>query len=264
MPRGIKQLSEATANMPTGGTFFKHVRLYDDQESAIIRFLTEADEVFWGPFHRVMRHTQKGVQYWENVFCVGELGQTCEYCREDSSVSIQFLAWVYQYKMYHAKQVEGSRQVDVNGLIRYEEENNEVRLMRYSHMHKGGIEMRLQRYGSLTDRVYEWIRTGVRGTNRPTYMLEPVGDPTEMPAELAELAKSLPDLEDIAMGKVRSLDGKTSDGQKLTRTATPSANKQVVDVGKQEEEEGLVQELDENTGFDLNELGFASEGPPSY
>lgn len=266
MPHGFKQMGEATAGMGTGGEFIKHVRLYDDQESAIIRFLTEAEDVFWGPFHRVKKRTSAGREWWDSVFCLEELGQACELCREEISAGTQFLAWVWQYKMYHAKQVEGSRQVDVNGLIRYEEINDEPRLMRYSHMHKGSIEMRLQRLGTLTDRDYEWIRTGPRGTNRPTYMLEPVGDPTELSEKLVLLRKELPALEDIAHGKVRTLDGQAV-GEK--KTAAPRANKQVVDTAEAGEKEEapeqpaeVTQEREEGD-FDPDDMPWGS-GPPGY
>jgi hypothetical protein len=223
---GWKQGSEAAAGMPTGGgDFIRHLRLYDDQESAVIRFLSDVDDVFWGNFHRVMKRSQKGVTYYEPVFCLEELHQSCPYCQEDISMSYMFLAWVYEYRQFMALAGEGRERITWNGLVRFKEEIGEARLMHYSHMHKGSIDMRVQRYGNLTDRDYEWIRTGVKGTNRPTYILEPVeGTIVALPPDLEKLRGTLPKLEDIALGRVRSLDGQT--GGK-TRESAPRRTVQV-------------------------------------
>ncbi len=69
--------------------------------------------------------------------------------------------------------------------------------------------MRANKYGTLLDRDYEWIRSGEKGSKRPQYMLEPSDDGKEpMPKELVTIATGLPDLEDVALGRVETLDVK--------------------------------------------------------
>jgi hypothetical protein len=223
----MKGMSEAKASMPQGGgDFIRHVRLYDDQESAVIRFLTEADEVFYGPFHRIRKVSNKGVQWYDTEFCVEELGKPCPVCREeDSSPSTMFLAWVYQYRQFLAQDGDKRTSVKHNGIMRFAEETSEPRLLKCSVMHTSTIEMRLARYGTLNDRDYEWIRTGPRGTTRPIYVLEPTEGAAVGPlsAELLKMKKSLPTLTDVALKKVQTIDGKERAPQGRPRVVDTTA-----------------------------------------
>ena len=169
-------------------------------------------------------------------------------------MSYMFLAWAYEYRQFMAQAGQGRERVEWNRLVRFREEVNEPRLMHYSHMHSGSIDMRVQRHGTLVDRDYEWIRTGVRGTQRPTYILEPL-DQSPMPPELEALRASLPRLEDVALGRVRTL----ADGG---RRAPARRGQQVVDVPPAEAES----EGDGEAPGDWldNPFGEGGDAPPRY
>ena len=176
-----------------------HVRLRDDGESCKLRFLTDADEFYYEWFHRV----EVGGKYQGDKICVqSALGESCKLCEQGAKSSMLFLAWVYEY--HHDYPEPGDRRVRViseGSRTVYREEVNEARLLKASGMHKGSIKMRFERFGTLLDHDYEWIRQGVKGTTRPVYLLEPV-EKTPLPKELADLCASLPDLEDVAFDRV--------------------------------------------------------------
>ena len=87
----------------------------------------------------------------------------------------------------------------------WRQEVNEPRLIQASIMHFNPIEFRHDMYETLLDREYSWIRVGERGSQRPSYMLEPESE-SSLPEDLQELRDSLPDLEDVALNKVKTLD----------------------------------------------------------
>lgn len=203
-----------------GGGFIRHIRLKADGESCRIRFLTEHDEIFWERFHRNM----VSGQYRGQVLCVkSAFGQACSKCEGDESTNnkpdragTQFLAWAFEYAHFYPEKpakIE-TKKVKIGTMTFYMEEVNEPRLMRYSIMHRGGIKARAERHGTIMDSPFEWIRTNGSDPKKPTYTLEAL-DKEKMPAELKELISTLPDLEDIALGKVERLDGEESDSRKV-------------------------------------------------
>lgn len=232
MPRGI------TSEIASGGggrNFIRHVRLRDNGEFCRLRFLTEGDEIFLERFHNV-KNSGGGGPRWATKICVNSaFGQACEYCEQAEadergpvgSARTEFLAWTYEtlhfYPNKPAKVETKAATVGSNKM--YVEEVNEPRLLRASVMHRGPIKARMERHGTLLDRLFDWIRDGEAGSMRPTYTLEAL-DKEKMPKELSELAASLPDLEDIALGKVERLDGRggdddeTPDKKYATRTVS--------------------------------------------
>lgn len=190
-----------------GGSFIRQVRLRDDKESCTLRFLTDYDDIVWERFHRVL----EGGQFRGMRACVSAaLGQACEFCSGGDRPNTLFMAWTYVYAQDHASKPDrpgeferarvGSREV-------WRERVEEVRLLQASISHFDALELRHDRYGTLTDRDYEWVRVGPAGTKRPTYSLEPAeGGKGPMTSELEERAGGLPDLEDVALGRVTSLD----------------------------------------------------------
>lgn len=189
-----------------GGVF--HVRLTEDQESCKLRFLTEHDDVYWVECHRALDANGRFAG-WKA--CPLSYGQPCTMCAADDRPQTQIMAWVYEYYHDYTKPADGREAVRVGTVTRYRVQVNEVRLWRYSIMHRGAMKMRVDRYGTITDRDYEMIRAGEKGTTRPNYMLEPAGDPGKPSAAVSEAAKKLPDLEDVAFGRVTSMTGEAAE-----------------------------------------------------
>lgn len=201
MPKGLTSIPDGGGGR--GGLVF-HVRLRDDGESCKLRFLTDADEFYYEWFHRV----EVGGKYQGDKICVqSALGESCKLCEQGAKSSMLFLAWVYEY--YHDYPEPGEKRVRVSEGSRavYREEVNEARLLKASGMHKGSIKMRFERFGTLLDHDYEWIRQGAKGTTRPVYLLEPL-EKAKLPKELADLYASLPDLEDVAFDRVEKPEPK--------------------------------------------------------
>ena len=203
MGRGISSIPDPASG---GGDFIRRVKLADDKESCRIRFITDGDEVFWDFFHRLMKRGKfAGFQ-----ICVNEaLGQVCDICDEggeDAKKSKQVFLWVWEIDHDFVEEPRGGDYagVKVGRRTVYRADVGEVRLMQYSTAHKSGINRQFDRLGTLLDHEFEWVRDGERGTTRPTYMLEAL-EKCKAPKEMLEAAEDLPDLEDVALGKVQSL-----------------------------------------------------------
>ena len=212
MPRGLTALQESS---PEGGgsDYVRNIKLLDDREFTTLRFLTDAEGLYYESFHRNMVDGQfKGFKV-----CLKSKGQPCSMCAlKDNRPSTQFLAWVYEYDHFFTSPTENAEEVTLGrskSRKAYKREVNEVRLMRYSNAHRGGLVGAVEEYDTLMDRTFKWVRDGKRGSTRPTYDLrslkeEPLSD------ELKVLAETLPDLEEVAFGRTERLDGAPVEEQK--------------------------------------------------
>ena len=201
------------AEIPTGGGgggagFIRHIRLLDKGESLTMRFLTEFDDFFWERFHRVM----EGGQFKGMKICVSSaLGQACPQCEGGDRAGVQFLAWTYELTHDYSSVPRNAQRMklskaQVGTRTIYREEVNEPRLMRYSTMHFDVIRDRFDEFETLLNHTFKWRRLSEAGDRQPSYLLEPAGE-GGMSSELAQVIAGLPDLEDVAMGRVESLDG---------------------------------------------------------
>lgn len=202
MGTGLDNIPESDSG--GGGDFIRTIKVLEDQESCRIRFLTDHDEIFFERFHSIR---EKGVFRGFKVCVDAALGKPCGLCDEDDWAGMQYLAWVFELTHDYPDKPKGEyEKVEVGSQTLYRVQVNEPRLMRYSITHSGGLKTRAKRAGTLLDREFEWIRSGVAGTKRPSYVLE-ADDKSKMPRELVKLAGELPTLEDVAFGRVESLDG---------------------------------------------------------
>ncbi len=228
MPRGLTALQESS---PEGGgsDYIRNIKLLDDREFTTLRFLTDAENLYYESFHRNMVDGAfKGFKV-----CLKSTGQPCPMCAmKDNRPSTQFLAWVYEYDHFFQAPTENAEEVTLGkskSRKAYKRTVNEIRLMRYSNAHRGGLVGAVEEYDTLTDRTFKWVRDGKRGSTRPTYDLRSLKEGA-IPDELKLLAETLPDLEEVAFGRTERLDGAPAEEQKekiekyATRDVSPDTS----------------------------------------
>ena len=152
------------------------------------------------------------------------LGQACELCEtggkdgKGDRAGTQFLGWVQE--LYHDYidnpsfvKDEDLEEVQVGKRTVLRHQVNEPRLIRASIMHFDPIQYQYDEEETLLDRDCKWVRIGEKDSPRPTYILKP-GSPSKLSKDLRELAASLPDLEDVALGKIETLSEGGSEEEK--------------------------------------------------
>lgn len=188
-----------------GGKYISQIMLKEDKEKSIFRFLTEFEDFFYERYHRnIVGGAFKGYK----VCLRTSLGQSCDLCSRDEPTSTRFSGWVFEKTHdYRTNVIFKDKDIVLQkvGNI-WRREVNAPMLLQASIMHFNPIEFRQDMYGTLLNRDYSWIRVGEAGSRRPSYMLEPETE-SEFPKELVDVREALPDLEDIALGKITSLDG---------------------------------------------------------
>ena len=231
-PKGLSNIPPAPSGGGKGsGDYIRFCTLRDDGEYAKIRFLSDVDEMFFEWMHP-QESIVKGKRRFRGfkVCPSSAFNQACDECDEDAQSSLRFTGWVWEYSHMYVEDGDNRIPVKEGKRTLYREDTNAPRLFAYSNFHKASLEMRANKYGTLLDRDYEWIRSGEAGTNRPQYMLEPSDDgKAPMPKELAAIAAELPDLEDVVFGRVESLDGEVKDA--------PVSNEQLEKALEEDENE---------------------------
>jgi hypothetical protein len=252
LPRGLY-------NAPQGGSadtdYIRTIKLAEDGESSRIRFLTDVDEIYFEYQHPVGEgRTFKGFKP-----CLSAaFEQACDFCDNGIKAQLQFFAWVYEY--YHDYTVKGDGREAIKQGRRtvYREEVNGVKLLRAAGGHKAGILLRADRDETLLERDYDWVRLGEKGSTETKYLLEPSDEgKTPMPKELAALAATLPDLEDVALDRVESLDGKAKVEKKAKKKEDTRAQWEIDDEkDKKARKEKLTIKIEEDGDDDPAPFSF--------
>ncbi len=225
-----------------GGGGIWHVRLREDAEYCRLRFLNDHDEWFWERFHRTFRVDDQGRKKFGGFkICVNSfLGQACDLCNGGSQANTQVLVWCFEIEHFHTSAPSNAKteQVEVGSRTYWKQVVNEPRIMRLPTAHLGTIKIKAERLGSLLGHEFEWIRSGVRDTKRPSYTLEVMKE-AEMPKEIKEIAAALPSLEDVATGKAESTGiGGDKDGDSEGGEKKEYATREVPVEEEEEESEG--------------------------
>jgi len=230
MPRGTDSHQKDEEERAASRSNVWHIKLKDDGESCRLRFLTEYDDLFWSYFHRLM---QAG-SFAGLALCVqAEYGEPCEYCAQGNKATKQFLAWAYEIHHDFTVPTKDAEQVKVGMATRYRLQVNKPRVFRYATTHMAGLKLRIERYGTLLDRDYDWSRIGPAGSMRPSYVLEPF-DPSPASKEILDLIPGLMDLEDVAKNKPDGQQGASKEA-----TAEKAGSYHTVPVEENEEDDGF-------------------------
>lgn len=243
-----KQQQETQAGRFMGGDFIRYLRLRDDGDMARIRFVSEHEPGLEGEnglqsyiisaqFHRTEEISKAGQRIYPIVICpkeeddAGNLFGDCHHCKEENRRMLQFLTWAYVYNIYHRKQNTDDsnlweRTVDgeTGSRTMFREPINKFLVLQGGANISMVLQGRIDKYGVLTDRVYDYTRNGARNLTTVSYVLDG-DDPSAFDAELVEQANTLPDLIDVATGRVRTMGGEpfvnTTTGEITVDNHTP-------------------------------------------
>ena len=263
--KALKQKQQAESERRGNGKFIPYLMLFNDKDIAKIRIVSSSDaegiedtgidsKLVSAPFHRVQQTSRTGKQFFGFVLCEleedddGFISGECKWCDSGNSVQDYFLVWVYVYAIYHREPSPDPEVKWMRGKIGqitvYEEEVNAFKVWRGGWGAIQSLESKLERYGNITDRDYEWIRNGAKGDQQTRYELE-TGDPSPIPDYIIKEAASLPDLEKIAIGEITTMDG-SEDAE-----ATKSEDKGYSEVSlRQEVSKPSTDDSDDDFDFD--------------
>ena len=248
---GIDELEEAERNRAKfGGDFIQFLNLKDDNEFARIRFLTDANKYLFGTFHRMQGHGKNGGTFIDMVPCL----QPCSICSDERSLDKEersktqklIFMWTWCFEIYHRKQESDDWTPEMVGRTKlFKEVVNAVRLLRVSAFHRDGITLRYDKFGTVLDRDYDWIRKGEAGSKKPSYTLDPAGDPSEMMPLQQRWITLLPPLMEVAKRNIRSLPKVDENGNPIATDAeVGTGNKEV----SRSDDEELVEFRGAGTG----------------
>jgi hypothetical protein len=214
MLKGLEEIlkkTEETAQMMDSGDRIRKLYI-QDKEVALLRFISDADEVFRAPMHRVKMVAPSGKEYNKWVYCTQATTGACPHCSGGDKPKNMLYLWSWVYAIMHIGQnprLEESsdaprwQPVKQGTQTFYKEEVNGPMVFSISVGRGGSYVNKLvnfsKEYGSLCDRDYKLSRTGK--SLDTIYELLPK-DPSKKSKEVAAVTlETLPSLQDYIMGK---------------------------------------------------------------
>ena len=206
-----KETEEAAANASKNRIRWLGIR---SGEGALIRFLTEPDEVISAEFHTIKEMTPRGDRYTKK-YCSQD--ETCKYCAEGLTTGEMLFLWTYCYYILHKQQnlrldndsnAEKWTRVKIGEQIFFKEDIMTFRVFRTGpgkgYVYKNTLIKYADEYGTYLDRDYKWTREGAE-KDTTAYALIPK-DPKPITSELKNLIKTLPDLAKVVSGEITSFE----------------------------------------------------------
>ncbi|KKM00027.1 hypothetical protein LCGC14_1808570 [marine sediment metagenome] len=256
MPRFGDQEPEDKAN--TGGgvrNFIPPIKLGENKESCVFRILTERPDFIHEEFHRKF----SGKDFKGYDLCDTMLGKKCRLCNDDddrvSRTGTQFFGWVYE--RYHDYVDEDSipswvdedsiEELQIGKRTVFRAQVNEPKILKYAYTHFNPFQEQWDEEDTLTDRDFKWTRTGEPSDMKTSYSLRG-GTVAKLSGELLDLSIDLPDLEQVALGVITSIDGDEEEDEKpapKTRKAK-KAKRSAPEPEDEDEDEGGVTDPFEN------------------
>ena len=259
----LRKEQEAQSAGRMNGDFIKYLRLSDDGDMAKIRIVSshEAGKTSEtgipsysvnAVFHRHEAWSSNNKRYFTSTICgkeqdkYGNLVGECSLCDQEIPRSLQFMLWVWVYDIYHKTQNPDPKNPweigKLGALEMYKEPINQFMIWQDGYYSSQALEGRIAQYGSITDRDYWRIRRGVRGSQQVRYELDR-DEPSDIPPEIVEKAKLLPDLMEVAVGNIRTMDGNSpsfqTEGTPLKSSDDPVVAPRYEEVSMDIDEEDL-------------------------
>lgn len=248
MPKGMDSLKKAQeqAREASGSKLFQNqLRLGGDARVARIRFLSDVDDFFWAWFHPVPSTSRLGKKFTRLMYCTHQDGEDCQYCAktgEDvSSVKRRLFFWVYVYDILHNKRKNDEWEgIEYLGDKYWKEPVNAPRILETGPGFNGTIENKFIHWakrfkGTISDRDYEWTRTG-DSFHDTSYDLVPIEDSkSELSDEQQEVKGKLKPLEEIIIEERKPKAESEEEGSSEDEDSTKSMDEQLSDIFMEDE-----------------------------
>ena len=189
-----------------------------DRENALIRFLTDGDDVILANFHTVEEVIPNGKR-WAKYYCSQDA--TCKYCAQGINWGEMIFLWCYCKYILHRQQnpkldndpqAQQWKRVKSGDQIFFKEDVNEPRVFRMTpgkgNAYKKALIKYAAEYKTLLDRDYRWEREG--SGKETTYTLTS-RNPSIMADVVKNIIPTLPILEKVVMGEIVSFNGGSVD-----------------------------------------------------
>lgn len=213
MLKGLEEIIERTEEIDAIQNGNRIRKLYlRDRESAVLRFISEKDDVILAYMHRMKQESAGGKSKTRWYYCVKGDGQECPHCVDGNKPKGMLYMWTWVYYVLHTRQNPALEQdsdaprwqpTKVGTQTFYKEDINAPLVFSIgigkSGVYKNKIISLQQEYGSLGDRDYKLVRTGAELDT--VYELIPK-DPSKKSKEVVVTTiESLPPLVDYITGK---------------------------------------------------------------
>jgi hypothetical protein len=186
--------------------FIPEVRLAEDGDSAILRFLN--DDPLDVDFHQIKDPGDRSPHF---VYCKRGDGEDCELCTKDiGTYARKFMFWSYVDSILHTSPNEDKWPAvkTKSEKVMYKETVNAIRLFNF----KFGKGQQLWKdikdihddYGTWMDREYVIRRRGAKGDMNVTYKITAL-EKSSIPKDVAAVIGKLPSLEAVAKGVVTNV-----------------------------------------------------------
>ena len=211
----------------------------DDQVDKYAADKGAVHELLNGEFHRYPKLSPKNKQFYVSRLCTsdededGGLTGDCDKCHEDPpmSRSTQFMMWVYLHAIYHRDRTgDGSDKwqgAKVGQITYYREDVNSFVLWQDGFYSSRRVQDKLEAHGTLMAREWVLKRFGAKGSGNVSYDLVPAGKERDIDPDMLEQANGLPDLEDVAIGAVETLDGSAVASSSTSSEPVPETDLEV-------------------------------------
>jgi hypothetical protein len=229
--KGIGSISKKSEEAQSNSSKdkIKYVTL-KDKESAMLRFLTDSDEIISAEFHTYKEMTPQG-EYTRTKYCPDT--RECQKCAEGNPTKEMLFLWAYLYYILHPAQNPALdndptaakwERVTIGGKAAYKEIINDVRVFRTGvgkdNKYRGALVGFAQDYGTFLDRDYRYTRTGEKLNT--TYDIIPQ-NPKPVDDKIKALISSLPDLSKVVTGEIYAFN--QSAREEVAPAAAPAARK---------------------------------------
>lgn len=176
---------------------------------AVIRFITDIDDVEWAYFHTVGGKNRLGDKnFTEDIYCKMQDDERCECCEsvelEIRKVKVRMFFHIYVHGILHKeKDADGKwKEILYLGSKYFAEPVNQFKVLKTGPGSQGNVRERIKSWakrstdekhpnGTLTNKVYDWIRQG-GGREDTVYDLVPREETfKDLPAEVAAKVSDL-------------------------------------------------------------------------